>query len=26
VVVFDMYELLKHSRLLPVSYLIEGSY
>lgn len=26
VVVYDMYELLKHSRLLPASYLIEGSY
>lgn len=26
VVVFDLYELLKHSRLLPASYLIEGSY
>ena len=26
VVVYDMYELLKYSRLLPASYLIEGSY
>lgn len=26
VVVFDLYELLKYSRLLPASYLIEGSY
>ena len=26
VVVFDIYELLKNSRLLPSSYLIEGSY
>jgi hypothetical protein len=26
VVVFDIYELLKNSRLLPASYLIEGSY
>jgi hypothetical protein len=26
VVVYDLYELLKYSRLLPASYLIEGSY